>query len=139
MKKNLKFEKNYANTEYADRHNGNSNMSAPKQEALEWHKWPELIAFFREYFKYFGDDTSALDDETFGRMVKTIWRFSNVAAFRDGMKFHQENTPSFYEQFKEWTIEIARSTDEAGFNWADIIPDEAKAALANNYRPLGIR
>ena len=111
MKKNIKFEKNYANTEYADRHNGNSK-NRPKQEALEWKNWPELLTFFREYFKYFGDDTSALDDETFGRMVKTIWRFSNVAAFRDGMKFQNENTPSFSEQLKTWARDIINHTDE---------------------------
>ena len=76
-----KFELNYCNTEYYNRHPGCD--CKPKQTPLEWHHWDDLYEFFRGYFNHFGDDISGLDKETFERMVKTIWRIANVRAVAD--------------------------------------------------------
>lgn len=116
-----KFELNYCNTEYADRHKG-SQENRPKQKPLEWHKWSELCDFFRGYFEHFGDDISGIDEKTFERMVKTIWRFSNVVAFRDGMEYQKENTPSFHEQLQNWFKDIQRYNEsEMDETFHDII------------------
>lgn len=106
-----KFELNYANTEYSDRHKKGDMMNKPKQTPIEWHSWDELVSFFKGYFEHFGDDISGIDEDTFKRMVKTIWRFSNVAAFRDGMNFQKEQTPSFREQLQDWFKEIQRHNE----------------------------
>lgn len=106
-----KFELNYANTEYSDRHKNCVTMNKPKQSPIEWHSWDELVSFFKGYFEHFGDDISGIDEDTFKRMVKTIWRFSNVAAFRDGMSFQKEQTPSFKEQLQGWFKDIQRHNE----------------------------
>ena len=108
-----KFDLNYCNSEYNERHKGGSgDVNRPKQMPLEWHKWGDLFDFFRGYFEHFGEDLSGVDDATFERMVKTIWRFSNVAAFRDGMKYQKEITPSFKEMLDDWR----RAVDEHNRN-----------------------
>lgn len=110
MKKedNSIFEKNYSNKEYSERHSNTNCANHPKQEPLEWHMWEDLVGFFKGYFNHFGDDISKLDDETFARIVKTIWRFSNVVSFREGMKFQKEMTPSFMDQLKNYFMDIQR-------------------------------
>lgn len=110
MKKedNSIFEKNYSDVEYYERHSDAEYDNRPKQEPLEWHMWKDLVGFFKGYFNHFGDDISKLDDETFTRMVKTIWRFSNVVSFREGMKFQKEMTPSYMDQLKQNIIDIQR-------------------------------
>ena len=110
MKKedNSIFEKNYSNMEYYERHSNTECDNRPKEEPLEWHMWEDLVGFLKGYFNHFGDDISKLDDETFTRMVKTIWRFSNVVYFREGMKFQKEMTPSYMDQLKQNIIDIQR-------------------------------
>lgn len=117
-----KFELNYANTEYSDRHKKGDMMNKPKQTPIEWHSWDELVSFFKGYFEHFGDDISGIDEDTFKRMVKTIWRFSQVVAFRDGMNFQNEQTPSFKEQLQGWFKEIKRyNENERDETFPDII------------------
>ncbi len=107
-KDNSIFEKNYSNMEYYERHSNTECANRPKQEPLEWHMWGDLVCFLKGYFNHFGDDISKLDDETFTRMVKTIWRFSNVVSFREGMEFQKEMTPSYMDQLKQNIIDIQR-------------------------------
>lgn len=115
-----KFELNYANTEYYDRHKNCDTINKPKQTPIEWHTWDELVTFFQGYFEHFGDDISGIDKGTFKRMVKTIWRFSQVVAFRDGMDFQKEQTPSFREQLQGWFKDIQRHNES---EWDETFPD----------------
>ena len=94
----------FSNSEYCDRHT--NYESRPKQTPLEWNKWDELVDFFEKYFQHFGDDISALDKETFKRVVKTIWRFSYIAGTVDAREVMKENTPSFMEQLQEYFRDI---------------------------------
>lgn len=103
------FELNHSNSEYCDRHPNYG--SKPKQTPLEWNKWDELVDFFEKYFQHFGDDISALDKETFKRVVKTIWRFSYVAGIAYAREEMKENTPSFMEQLQEYFRDIQRHNE----------------------------
>lgn len=104
------FELNYANSEYYDRHKNHENK--PKQKPIEWHKWDELIGFFRGYFGHFGDDVTVLDEETFKRMVKTIWRMGYVAGVAQGREDMKNEIPSFREQLQNWFKDIQRHNEE---------------------------
>lgn len=113
------FELNYSNSEYAERHK-NCTMEKPKQTPLNWHKWEDLFEFFKGYFNHFGDDISGLDEKTFERMVKTIWRFSHVVAYREGMAEQKANTPSFMKQLKDYFKEIQEHNNS---EWEDTCKD----------------
>lgn len=103
------FELNHSNSEYCDRH---PNCKAiPKQLPLEWHNWDELVDFFEKYFQHFGDDISALDKETFKKVVKTIWRFSNVAGIAYARGEMEKDAPSFMKQLKEYFKSIERHNE----------------------------
>ena len=104
-----KFELNYSNTEYYNRHPGCD--CKPKQTPLEWHHWDDLYEFFRGYFNHFGDDISGLDKETFERMVKTIWRIANVRAIVDTREECKKNQPTFSEQLAAWADTIRSHND----------------------------
>lgn len=103
-----KFELNYANTEFYERHKENDEAltNKPRQVPLEWHHWNDLYKFFRGYFNYFGDDISALDKDTFERIVKTIWRISHTCAVFDTRKECKENQLTFSKQLAEWANSI---------------------------------
>jgi len=103
-----KFELNYANTEFYERHKENDEAltNKPRQAPLEWHHWNDLYEFFRGYFNYFGDDISALDKDTFERIVKTIWRISHTCAVFDTRKECKENQLTFSKQLAEWANSI---------------------------------
>jgi hypothetical protein len=104
-----KFELNYSNSEFHDRHPGCD--CKPKQTPLEWHHWDDLYEFFRGYFNHFGDDISGLDKETFERMVKTIWRMANVRAIVDTREECKKNQPTFSEQLAAWADTIRSHND----------------------------
>ena len=112
------YELNYSNTEYYDRHP--SYEDKPKQTPLEWHKWDELVDFFKNYFQYFGEDISSIDDETFIRIVKTIWRISYVAGIAYAREEMRKNTPSFMEQLQEYFKDIQRYNEAER---EDTLPD----------------
>lgn len=114
------FELNYSNSEYCDRH---PNCKAkPKQIPLEWHKWDELVDFFEKYFQHFGDDVSALDKETFKKVVKTIWRFSYVTGIVYAREEMEKDAPSFMKQLKEYFKSIERHNEaERDETFPDII------------------
>ena len=120
-----KYELNYSNTEYGERHRGCKNR--PKQQALEWHKWGELVDFFKGYFAYFGDDISGIDDTTFECMVKTIWRFGHVNGAYDGRETQRMLTPTFEEQLNNWKMAVHehnRNAEEEGdihLRWDDLM------------------
>ena len=105
-----KFELNYANTEYYNRHPGCD--CKPKQTPLEWHHWDDLYEFFRGYFNYFGDDISGLDKDTFERIVKTIWRIANVRATFDAKEECKKNQTTFSEQLAAWADAIIMHNDD---------------------------
>ena len=109
------FEANYSVSEYIDRHAGNEEMieNRPKQTPIDWRMWDDLFDFFTGYFKHFGDDISGLDDKTFKRMVKTIWRFSAVHTMTESKKYLEENHLSFKEQLRNWADDIRRNNREA--------------------------
>ena len=111
---------NYSNSEYCDRH---LNCKAkPKQIPLEWHKWDELVDFFEKYFQHFGDDVSALDKETFKKVVKTIWRFSYVTGIVYAREEMEKDAPSFMKQLKEYFKSIERHNEaERDETFPDII------------------
>lgn len=109
------YEQNHANTEYADRHRGCGSSNIPKQTPIEWSNWDELVGYFRGYFDHFGDDTSSINDATFKRIVKTIWRFGYVSGVVGGMNTMRELTPTFSEQLREWK----RSVEEHNRNCED--------------------
>ena len=138
-----KFDLNYCNSEYSERHKGGSgDVNRPKQMPLEWHKWGDLFDFFRGYFEHFGDDISGIDEKTFERMVKTIWRFSNVVAFREGMKYQKEMTPSFREQLQDWFKDIQRHNEsEMDETFHDIITpnDIFYGVLGNKHYSEDVR
>lgn len=119
-KENNIYELNYSNTEYYDRHPGCG--IGPKQTILEWHNWDELINFFTNYFKYFNDDITNLDNETFVKIVKTIWRLAYVAGVNQGREDIRSNTPSFMEQLQDYFKSIQRhNTAEMDETFHDII------------------
>ena len=114
------FELNYSNTEYYDRHPGCGN--GPKQAPLEWHKWDELVNFFKKYFEYFGENISSIDNETFTRIVKTIWRISYVTGIAQGREDMRNSTPSFMEQLQDYFKDIQRHNEaEREDTFPDII------------------
>ena len=104
-----KFELNYSNSEYHDRHPGCA--IEPKQNPLEWHHWDDLYEFFRGYFNHFGDDISNLDKDTFERIVKTIWRMASVRATFDAREECKKNQQTFSEQLAAWADAIRSHND----------------------------
>ena len=75
-------------------------------------------------------------------MVKTIWRFSNVVAFREGMKYQKEMTPSFREQLQDWFKDIQRHNEsEMDETFHDIITpnDIFYGVLGNKHYSEDVR
>ena len=109
-----RFELNYSNSEFYERHKGDEKAltNKPKQTPIDWHNWDDLYEFFRGYFNYFGDDISGLDKDTFERMVKTIWRIANVRATFDAKEECKKNQTTFSEQLAAWADAIRMHNDD---------------------------
>lgn len=129
---NVDFDKlNFANTEFRDRHPDAKEY--PKQIALSFEKWDNLVKFLRKYFEHFEIDVSSLDDKQLMVIIKTVYRMSNVDAYREGIKDARENAPSFHDQLVDFFNGMAEEMeDDPCITWTDFIPKECKK-LCSTY------
>jgi hypothetical protein len=130
--KNVDFDKlNFANTEFRDRHP--DAKETPKQIVLSFEKWDNLVKFLRKYFEHFGIDVSSLDDSQLMVVIKTVYRMSNVCAYKEGFKDGREMAPSFHEQLVDFFNGMAEEMeDDPCITWTDFIPKDCKK-LCSTY------
>lgn len=133
---NVDFDKlNFANTEFCDRHP--DAKEKPKQIALSFEKWDNLVKFLRKYFEHYGIDVSSLDDRQFLVVIKTVYRMSNVCAYKEGYKDAKESSPSFYEQLVEFFDNMGRAMKEDHtITWTDFIPKDCKTLTTTADLPI---